>query len=65
MIYIQNTGAIDGILTKKDATKWIKAHVIIKRSDIARIRALAKSLGFLKELEALDIQIKPLAAGKD
>jgi hypothetical protein len=34
---------------------------IIARADLARIRDLAKARGFLTELEALNIEVRPFA----
>ena len=57
MIYIPNT---DHIFAPKDAKKWLKAHVLVKRADLKKIAALAKKKGFYKELKALNVLMQEL-----
>jgi len=57
MIYINNT---EDIFREEDARKWMRAHVVVKRSDLKKIAALAKKLGFYKELKALNVEMQEL-----
>ncbi len=57
MIYIPET---DHIFTKAEAAKWTRARVIVKKTDLERIKRLAKKHGFAKELVALGIEVHPI-----
>lgn len=57
-IYVPNTSYVDGIITEEDAAKWMRAHVIVKRKDLNRIKALAKKLGWYDELKALGVEMQ-------
>lgn len=62
MIYIRGTG---DILTSREANIWMKERVVIKKDDLKKIRSLARRLGFLKELKALNIEVNEITASRD
>lgn len=43
----------------------MKERVVIKKDDLKKIRSLARRLGFLKELKALNIEVNEITASRD
>lgn len=47
-----------------DAIEFTKAHVIVSRKDLARIKRLASRLGFYPQLKALGVEMREIEIPK-
>lgn len=59
LIYITGT---EDIMTREDAARFVKDHVVIKKSDLDRLKKFLEYKGLKDEFEAPEIY--PLKPGK-
>jgi hypothetical protein len=50
----------DHFVREDEAKEFCRTHVVIRQADIDRIGSLAKKLGFLRKLKALNIKTRAL-----